>query len=100
MPFAHMTPDGLVHGTMDLVLDHGDAGLVVVDYKTGSASPPPGTSLDDYLMAHCHERGYDVQVTAYGAATRALNPGRPVRCCVLFVESARLLTLATLDPAS
>lgn len=78
----------VVEGFIDLLVD-GPAGLVVVDYKTDSASTP--AELDRAL-----ER-YSIQGASYAVAVEQAL-GRPVqRCVFLFLRSNGALERSVVD---
>jgi ATP-dependent exoDNAse (exonuclease V) beta subunit len=78
LAFVHRTSEGLVHGVMDLLLDKGEKGLFVVDYKTNAPSAD--------LRAWCETHGYDAQIRAYVEAVRVMHPNRPVTGLILAIN--------------
>jgi ATP-dependent helicase/nuclease subunit B len=70
-------------GMADRIDDDGAGGLVVTDYKTGSAGPYKGLDLDG---ADRVDRGRRLQLPIYGLAVRdRYGPTRPVHARYWFV---------------
>ena len=60
------------------------AGILVADYKTDREVPEtPEACNTDYLM----------QMAIYRDALRLAEPGKPIRCCLLFTEGPALIEL-------
>ncbi|MCC7171955.1 MAG: UvrD-helicase domain-containing protein [Planctomycetes bacterium] len=80
MPFVRRLEDGsLMEGAIDLVVDEGDQGLLVVDWKTDAAIGPE-------RMA-----SYRAQIEIYRAALRAVCPGREVRAMIVSMREGRMV---------
>lgn len=60
------------------------AGILVADYKTDREVPdtPEACNPDDLM-----------QMAVYRDALRLAEPGKPIRCCLLFTEGPRLMEL-------
>ncbi len=75
--------DVVVNGQIDrlVITDHE---VLIVDYKTNR---PPPLEVEDVAPA------YLAQMAAYRALLQALNPGKPVRCALLWTDGPRLMEL-------
>ena len=77
-------PDGMVvNGQIDRLVVT-EAEVLIVDYKTNR--PPPERSEDVSPV-------YLAQMAAYRALLRAIHPGKPVRCALLWTDAPRLMAL-------
>ncbi|MEQ8404512.1 MAG: UvrD-helicase domain-containing protein [Oceanicaulis sp.] len=75
--------DMVVNGQIDrLVVIDGQ--VLIVDYKTNR---PPPERVEDVPNA------YFAQMAAYRALLKALHPGKPVRCALLWTDAPRLMAL-------
>jgi ATP-dependent helicase/nuclease subunit A len=77
-------PDGMmVNGQIDrLVIT--DSQVLIIDFKTNR--PPPERSEDVSPV-------YYAQMAAYRALLKAIHPGKPVRCALLWTDAPRLMEL-------
>jgi ATP-dependent helicase/nuclease subunit A len=77
-------PEGMiVNGQIDrlVVTDHE---VLIIDFKTNR--PPPERSEDVSPV-------YYAQMAAYRALLKAIHPGKPVRCALLWTDAPRLMEL-------
>lgn len=83
MPFVQRRDDGssmsLMEGAIDLVVDEGDEGLLVVDWKTDVAIGPE------------RMESYRAQVEIYRSALRAVCPGRSVGTVIVSLREGRIV---------
>ncbi|MCR9129649.1 MAG: UvrD-helicase domain-containing protein [Alphaproteobacteria bacterium] len=77
-------PEGMiVNGQIDrLVIT--DQEILIIDFKTNR--PPPERSEDVSPV-------YYAQMAAYRALLKAIHPGKPVRCALLWTDAPRLMEL-------
>lgn len=88
MPFSFSTPQGVVSGAADLILQEEDGGVLVVDYKTDKV--PPGAEQEA-------ARKYRPQLLAYMRAARALYPNAQIRGAVVFLRARRMVEVGAAD---
>jgi len=67
LPFIYRTDKRIIHGALDVLLEHEDGTWAVVDYKTSDVE---GGQRDRNLVIE-HARRYHLQVGVYAAAVRA-----------------------------
>lgn len=80
-----------VRGQVDRLVNT-DHEVLIIDYKTNR---PPPDDVEDVAPV------YLGQMAAYQALLRALHPGKPVRCALLWTDAARLMEIpqALMDKA-
>lgn len=64
LPFIYKTEKRMIHGIIDLLIQHNDGTWVIVDYKTSHV--PNGAQ--DYEAVRNHAQRYHLQVGAYAQA--------------------------------
>jgi ATP-dependent helicase/nuclease subunit A len=80
MPFVQRREDGsLMEGAIDLVVDEGEKGLLVVDWKTDAA------------IGVERMTAYRAQVEVYREALRAACPGRVVGAMLVSLREGRVV---------
>ncbi len=82
MPFSLQTPQGVLSGVMDLLLQDKAGTVWVIDYKTDRVNPGEET-----LAA----QKYQPQLESYIRAARALYPQAQIKGCVVFVRTGTLV---------
>ena len=84
MPFTHRTPNGLVNGIIDLLLQDENGSLWVVDYKTDMIS------LGEEEQ---QAKKYSVQINAYKQALQHLYPQKEIKAAIVFLRTQRMAVL-------
>ena len=84
MPFTHHTPNGLVNGIIDLLLQDESGSLWVVDYKTDMIS------LGEEEQ---QAKKYSVQINAYKQALQHLYPQKEIKAAIVFLRTQRMAVL-------
>jgi ATP-dependent helicase/nuclease subunit A len=82
-PIAAVVGTLVIAGKVDRLLV-GDAGVTIVDFKTGRRVPASADAVEPYYLR---------QMAAYVAALEQVFPGRPVTAALLYTEAPRLITL-------
>lgn len=85
MPFSLKTPEGVVSGVMDLLLEDEDGTIWVADYKTDALAPG---------AAEQAAQKYRPQLQTYARAARALYPRARVKACIVFLRTRELAEVA------
>jgi ATP-dependent helicase/nuclease subunit A len=82
-PIAAVVGSLVIAGTVDRLLV-SDAGVTIIDFKTGRRVPASAEAVEPYYLR---------QMAAYVAALEQVFPGRPVTAALLYTEAPRLITL-------
>ena len=84
LPFSFSGAQGIVNGTMDLLLQGADGTVWVVDYKTDQLS-----AGEEIIAA----QKYIPQLKVYVYAAEKLYPHTPVKAAVIFTRTAAWVPL-------
>ncbi len=82
-PIAAVVGTLVIAGKVDRLLVR-DAGVTIIDFKTGRRVPASAEAVEPYYLR---------QMAAYVAALEQVFPGRPVTAALLYTEAPRLITL-------
>ncbi|MFZ4109349.1 MAG: double-strand break repair helicase AddA, partial [Polymorphobacter sp.] len=82
-PIAAVVGTLVIAGKVDRLLV-GEAGVTIIDFKTGRRVPASAEAVEPYYLR---------QMAAYVAALEQVFPGRPVTAALLYTEAPFLITL-------